>query len=337
MTPQPTPTDGELAILRVLWSRGAPMTVREVHDALGRDKDTAYTTVLKMLTIMFENGLVLRDEAERSHRFVASRAEPVVESSLVDDFVQRTLGGSAVWLVQRARRRLDAPAAPARMPLVVIGALALGAVIATQLSLPRDMLLGLRVDASTHGALTPGTYRDITADAFLDRRHYHGAMDADGRRREGYEENGEPRPIDPAVRAGVVEMIARPTPAEQGHSACVGSRASGTTNHLVFCSTGRTSHDVTQKFHPRVARGRAGIAGTRAAGARARAPDHGGAAHGRDQPARDHARAALRVPRQGEDVEPGAARAPRARRLRRAHDRRAAGKGGDDRDRRGGA
>lgn len=96
------PTDGELAILRVLWGRGAPMTVREVHEVLQRDKDTAYTTVLKMLTIMFEKGLVLRDESERSHRFVPSYAEPVVESSLVDSFVQRTLGGSAVKLVQRA-------------------------------------------------------------------------------------------------------------------------------------------------------------------------------------------------------------------------------------------
>jgi len=100
MTPQPT--DGELAILRVLWGRGAPMTVREVHEVLQRDKDTAYTTVLKMLTIMFEKGLVLRDESERSHRFVPSYAEPVVESSLVDSFVQRTLGGSAVKLMQRA-------------------------------------------------------------------------------------------------------------------------------------------------------------------------------------------------------------------------------------------
>ena len=94
IAPHPTPTDGELALLRVLWSRGAPMTVREVHDVLQRDKDTAYTTVLKMLTIMFDKGLVLRDESERSHRFVASFAEPVVESSLVDDFMQRTLGGS---------------------------------------------------------------------------------------------------------------------------------------------------------------------------------------------------------------------------------------------------
>lgn len=102
MQPHPTPTDGELAILRVLWSRGAPMTVREVHEVLQRDKDTAYTTVLKMLTIMYDKGLVLRDDSERSHRFVPSFAEPVVESSLVNDFMRRTLGGSAVKLVQRA-------------------------------------------------------------------------------------------------------------------------------------------------------------------------------------------------------------------------------------------
>jgi predicted transcriptional regulator len=108
--PHPTPTDGELAILRVLWHRGAPMTVREVHDVLQRDKDTAYTTVLKMLTIMYDKGLVLRDESERSHRFVPSFAEPIVESSLVNDFMQRTLGGSAVRLVQRA---LDTGAASA--------------------------------------------------------------------------------------------------------------------------------------------------------------------------------------------------------------------------------
>ena len=99
---QPAPTEGELAILRVLWGRGAPMTVREVHEVLQRDKTTAYTTVLKMLTIMLEKGLVLRDESERSHRFVPSYTETVVESSLVDNFVQHTLGGSAVKLVQRA-------------------------------------------------------------------------------------------------------------------------------------------------------------------------------------------------------------------------------------------
>jgi predicted transcriptional regulator len=78
----PHPTDGELAILRVLWRRNSPMTVREVHEVLQRTKDTAYTTVLKILTIMHEKGLVRRDESERSHRFVARYAEPAVQSSL---------------------------------------------------------------------------------------------------------------------------------------------------------------------------------------------------------------------------------------------------------------
>jgi predicted transcriptional regulator len=102
MRPGPHPTDGELAILQVLWSRGEPMTVREVHDVLLRGKDTAYTTVLKILTIMTDKGLVRRDESERSHTFVASYAQPVVESSLLSAFMARTFDGSALRLVQRA-------------------------------------------------------------------------------------------------------------------------------------------------------------------------------------------------------------------------------------------
>jgi BlaI family penicillinase repressor len=98
----PHPTEGELAILRVLWSRNAPATVHEVHDVLLRSKDTAYTTVLKMLTIMSEKGLVRRDESERSHRFVPVHAEPVVQSSLLKDLTRRAFGGSALKLVQRA-------------------------------------------------------------------------------------------------------------------------------------------------------------------------------------------------------------------------------------------
>jgi BlaI family transcriptional regulator, penicillinase repressor len=98
----PHPTDGELAILRVLWSRKAAMTVREVHEVLQRTKDTAYTTVLKILTIMHGKGLVRRDESERSHRFVASYPEPVVQASLLKELMERAFGGSAVTLVQRA-------------------------------------------------------------------------------------------------------------------------------------------------------------------------------------------------------------------------------------------
>lgn len=98
----PNPTDGELAILRVLWSRGAPATVREVHEVLSRTKDTAYTTVLKMLTIMSEKGLVHRDESERSHTYRALYEEPTVQSSMLKDLMRRAFSGSALTLVQRA-------------------------------------------------------------------------------------------------------------------------------------------------------------------------------------------------------------------------------------------
>jgi BlaI family penicillinase repressor len=98
----PHPTEGELAILRVLWSRKEAMTVREVPGVLSRNKDTAYTTVLKMLTIMSEKGLVRRDESERSHTYLAVHPEPVVQSSLLNDLMRRAFSGSALKLVQRA-------------------------------------------------------------------------------------------------------------------------------------------------------------------------------------------------------------------------------------------
>jgi BlaI family penicillinase repressor len=106
----PNPTEGELAILRVLWAHDGPATVRDVHEVLSRTKDTAYTTVLKMLTIMADKGLVRRDDTERSHTYVAVQGEPAVQASLLQDLMRRAFSGSAVKLVQRA---LDADSASA--------------------------------------------------------------------------------------------------------------------------------------------------------------------------------------------------------------------------------
>ena len=51
--PSPHPTDAELAILQVLWRRGAA-TVRDVHDELKDERDIGYTTVLKLLQQLLE-------------------------------------------------------------------------------------------------------------------------------------------------------------------------------------------------------------------------------------------------------------------------------------------
>jgi BlaI family transcriptional regulator, penicillinase repressor len=97
----PRPTDTELAILRILWERGAS-TVRQVHEMLSRERPTAYTTALKMLQIMTEKGLVRRDETDRSHIYQARLSEEQTQRQLVRDLLDRAFGGSASKLVMQA-------------------------------------------------------------------------------------------------------------------------------------------------------------------------------------------------------------------------------------------
>jgi predicted transcriptional regulator len=99
--PIPRPTDAELAILRVLWERGAS-TVREVHDALSSTQDSGYTTVLKLMQIMTDKGLVTRDESQRAHVYSASEAEQKTQRQLLGDLIDRAFGGSPAKLVMQA-------------------------------------------------------------------------------------------------------------------------------------------------------------------------------------------------------------------------------------------
>jgi predicted transcriptional regulator len=97
----PRPTDAELAILAVLWERG-PSTVRDVHDELNHHAPTGYTTVLKLLQIMTEKGLVVRDEAQRAHIYEARYSEQKTQRQLLSDLAERAFGGSAAKLVMQA-------------------------------------------------------------------------------------------------------------------------------------------------------------------------------------------------------------------------------------------
>jgi predicted transcriptional regulator len=97
----PRPTDAELSILRVLWARG-PSTVRQVLDTLAEERGTGYTTVLKLLQIMTEKGLVARDESDRTHVYEARYGEADTQRQLVDDLLDRAFGGSAMQLVMSA-------------------------------------------------------------------------------------------------------------------------------------------------------------------------------------------------------------------------------------------
>jgi predicted transcriptional regulator len=99
--PIPRPTDAELAILRVLWTRG-PSTVRDVHEILGRSQSTGYTTILKLLQIMTEKGLVVRDESQRAHVYETRYSEQRTQRQLLKDLMERAFDGSSAQLVMQA-------------------------------------------------------------------------------------------------------------------------------------------------------------------------------------------------------------------------------------------
>ena len=103
------PTAAELAILRVLWSKG-PATVRDVHEAVYADTDIGYTSSLKILQNMLAKGLVTRSEDARQHVYAAAVSERPTLNRLVRGWMDSAFDGSSLALAMQA---LDArPVAP---------------------------------------------------------------------------------------------------------------------------------------------------------------------------------------------------------------------------------
>jgi BlaI family penicillinase repressor len=98
---RPNPTTAELEILRVLWE-GPPRSVREIRQVLNEIKPTGYTTVLKLLQIMTEKGLVSRDETRRPQIYRPRYAREQTQRQMLHDLMQRAFGGSMKALVLQA-------------------------------------------------------------------------------------------------------------------------------------------------------------------------------------------------------------------------------------------
>jgi predicted transcriptional regulator len=97
----PKPTEGELELLRVLWAKGSA-TVRELHEAVSQERPLGYTTVLKLLQIMTEKGLVQRAELGRAHVYHATASQKETQSQLLRDLSVRLFSGSATQLAMHA-------------------------------------------------------------------------------------------------------------------------------------------------------------------------------------------------------------------------------------------
>lgn len=96
-----TPTEAELAVLRVLWKRG-PSTVHEVHKALYEGTGIGYTTALKLLQNMLAKGLTTRDEQTRQHVYTAAVPEQRTLNAFVREWIDKTFAGSSAALAMQA-------------------------------------------------------------------------------------------------------------------------------------------------------------------------------------------------------------------------------------------
>ncbi len=98
-TPKPTKT--ELAILNVMW-KISPATVRQIHEMLCEKTRTSYTTTLKMLQVMYQKGLVSRDDSMKAHVYSPALSKQETQVQLIDDLKTKVFGGSISSLVMQA-------------------------------------------------------------------------------------------------------------------------------------------------------------------------------------------------------------------------------------------
>ena len=101
MSKQIKPTEGELEILQVLWDKGSA-TVRDVHEQINLYKESGYTTTLKLMQIMFEKGIVSRDDSNKTHIYQPNVTREKTQKHMVGKMIDTLFSGSSAQLVMQA-------------------------------------------------------------------------------------------------------------------------------------------------------------------------------------------------------------------------------------------
>jgi BlaI family transcriptional regulator, penicillinase repressor len=99
--PSPQPNEVEMQILAALWELG-PSTVRQIHNALAGQRDTGYASTVKMVNVMTEKGLLVKDDARRPQVFRPAKPREKMQARMVRDLVKRAFGGAVTKMVQSA-------------------------------------------------------------------------------------------------------------------------------------------------------------------------------------------------------------------------------------------
>jgi BlaI family transcriptional regulator, penicillinase repressor len=95
------PTGKELEILQIIWGKEA-VSVKEVHEALGGESSNGYTTILKLMQIMHEKGLVTRQKNGKLHLYKAVPTQEKTRQQMVNKMIETVFQGSATQLVMSA-------------------------------------------------------------------------------------------------------------------------------------------------------------------------------------------------------------------------------------------
>lgn len=95
------PTESELEILQILWNEKAA-TVRTVHEALSKTKESGYTTTLKLMQIMFEKGLVTRNDSNKTHIYQPNVSRENTQQQFLNKMIDTLFAGSSANLVLQA-------------------------------------------------------------------------------------------------------------------------------------------------------------------------------------------------------------------------------------------
>ena len=95
------PTEKELEILNILWEIG-PASVRQINEQINKKHKTGYTTTLKIMQIMTDKGLLIRNDAGFQHIYTPAVTKEETQHQLVGNLLERAFAGSAEKLVMRA-------------------------------------------------------------------------------------------------------------------------------------------------------------------------------------------------------------------------------------------
>lgn len=95
------PTDKEMEILHILWQK-TEVSVKYVHEELGGETTNGYTTILKIMQIMHEKGLVTRQKKGKLHLYKAVTSPENTKTQMLDKLISTVFQGSASQLVMSA-------------------------------------------------------------------------------------------------------------------------------------------------------------------------------------------------------------------------------------------